>query len=102
MRGGENVAAAHVEEALAAHEAVIEAAVIGVPHDPLGEEVAAAVAVRDGVTAEELREFAGSAWRASRSRAAGGCSEPLPITDAGKVAKRRLVESWPVETGDDV
>ena len=103
VRGGENVAAAHVEEALAAHEAVIEAAVIGLPHEDLGEEVAAAVAVRDGVTAEELREFAAE-------RLAGFAvpsrwwlwSEPLPITDAGKVAKRRLAESWPVETGDDV
>jgi acyl-CoA synthetase (AMP-forming)/AMP-acid ligase II len=102
IRGGENVAAAHVEAALAEHGSVIEAAVIGLPHEDLGEEVAAAVAVRDGVTAEELTEFAArrlasfavpSRWWLWR--------EPLPTTDVGKVAKRRLRESWPAQTGDD-
>jgi acyl-CoA synthetase (AMP-forming)/AMP-acid ligase II len=46
IRGGENIACAHVEQALAEHPDVVEAAVFGVPHDDLGEELAAVVVVR--------------------------------------------------------
>lgn len=57
IRGGENIACAHVEQALLSHPAVVEAAVFGVPHEDLGEELAAAVTHRAGqpVDAEELR-----------------------------------------------
>jgi long-chain acyl-CoA synthetase len=59
IRGGENVYCAEVEAALFEHPAVDDAAVIGVPHDQLGEEVGAVILVRQGasLTAEELREF---------------------------------------------
>jgi long-chain acyl-CoA synthetase len=58
IRGGENIACAHVEHALLSHPAVVEAAVFGVPHDDLGEELAATVTHRPGapVTAVELRQ----------------------------------------------
>lgn len=58
IRGGENIACAHVEQALLAHPDVVETAVFGVPHEDLGEELVAAVTHRAGdqVTAEELRE----------------------------------------------
>ncbi|MHB8330049.1 MAG: class I adenylate-forming enzyme family protein, partial [Acidimicrobiales bacterium] len=56
IRGGENVYSVEVEAALFEHPAVSDCAVIGVPHDVLGEEVGAAVVLRPGarVTAEEL------------------------------------------------
>ncbi|HEX2851402.1 MAG TPA: AMP-binding protein, partial [Acidimicrobiales bacterium] len=59
LRGGENVYSAEVEAAIYEHPAVYEAAVFGVPHERLGEEVAAAVYPRPGqtITADELREF---------------------------------------------
>ncbi|MEU6724315.1 class I adenylate-forming enzyme family protein [Nonomuraea wenchangensis] len=59
IRGGENVYCAEVEAALFEHPAVDDAAVIGVPHDELGEEVGAVVRLAPGasVTADELREF---------------------------------------------
>ncbi|NRQ36570.1 acyl--CoA ligase [Nonomuraea sp. NN258] len=59
IRGGENVYCAEVEAALFEHPAVDDAAVIGVPHDELGEEVGAVVKVAPGesVTPEELRSF---------------------------------------------
>src|SRR5581483_3801317 len=47
IRGGENVSATHVESRLLAHPGVREAAVVGLPHPDLGEEVAAAVVVTD-------------------------------------------------------
>lgn len=59
IRGGENVYCAEVEAALFEHPAVDDAAVIGIPHDELGEEVGAVIRLAPGAsaTAEELREF---------------------------------------------
>ncbi len=59
IRGGENVYCAEVEAALFEHPAVDDVAVIGVPHDELGEEVGAVVRLAPGGTAteEELRTF---------------------------------------------
>lgn len=59
-RGGEKVAPLEVDEALLDHAAVGQACTFAVPHAKLGEEVAAAVVLRDGATAteRELREFA--------------------------------------------
>ncbi|OZD59753.1 AMP-dependent synthetase [Rhodococcus sp. 06-1059B-a] len=56
IRGGENIACAHVEHGLLGHPAVAEAAAFGVPHDDLGEELAVAVTVRGGeiVTVADL------------------------------------------------
>jgi long-chain acyl-CoA synthetase len=93
IRGGENVYSVEVEAALFEHPAVADAAVIGVPHDVLGEEVGAAVVLRPGakVTAEELT-------RHVKERLAGFKvpthiwfrSEPLPRNPQGKVLKREL------------
>ncbi len=93
IRGGENVYSVEVEAALFEHPAVSDAAVIGVPHEVLGEEVGAAVVLRPGtrVTAEELA-------RHVRDRLAGFKvpthfwfrSEPLPRNPQGKVLKREL------------
>ncbi|MEO3796227.1 AMP-binding protein [Nonomuraea sp. B10E15] len=59
IRGGENVYCAEVEAAMFEHPAVDDVAVIGVPHDELGEEVGAVVRLAPGAsaTAEELRAF---------------------------------------------
>jgi acyl-CoA synthetase (AMP-forming)/AMP-acid ligase II len=59
IRGGENVYCAEVEAALFEHPAVDDVAVIGVPHDELGEEVGAVVRLAPGgiATKEELRTF---------------------------------------------
>jgi long-chain acyl-CoA synthetase len=48
IRGGYNIAPAEVEEVLHAHPDVVEAAVVGVPHEVLGEDVAAAVTIQAG------------------------------------------------------
>lgn len=58
IRGGENIACVHVEQRLLKHPSVIEAAVFGIPHDDLGEELVAAVTCRVGelVDVEALRE----------------------------------------------
>ncbi len=58
-RGGEKVSPREVDEALMDHPAVLQAVAFAVPHDMLGEDVAAAVVLRDGMSANEheLRAF---------------------------------------------
>jgi long-chain acyl-CoA synthetase len=60
IRGGSNIAPQEVEEALYSHPAVLEAAVVGMPHEVWGEIVVAVVALREGATAteDELRAHA--------------------------------------------
>ncbi len=58
-RGGEKFSPLEVDEVLSSHPAVQQALCFAMPHDKLGEEVAAAVVLREGATAteRELREF---------------------------------------------
>ena len=55
IRGGENIYAAEVEAALYEHPDITEAAIIGVPHPRLGEEVGAVIRLRDGATLDRGR-----------------------------------------------
>jgi long-chain acyl-CoA synthetase len=59
IRGGYNVYPREIEEALYEHPAIAEAAVIGLKHPELGEEVGAAVVLKRGATAqpEEIRDY---------------------------------------------
>ena len=59
-RGGEKVSPREVDEVLLTHPAVAQAVAFAVPHDRLGEEVAAAVVLNEGASADEkeLKEFA--------------------------------------------
>ncbi len=59
-RGGEKISPLEVDEVLMDHPAVAQVVTFGMPHDKLGEEVAAAVVLRDGqtTTERELRDFA--------------------------------------------
>ncbi len=59
-RGGEKISPAEIDEILIGHEAVHQALTFAVPHAKLGEDVAAAVVLKDGamVTERELRDFA--------------------------------------------
>ncbi|MBT3991709.1 MAG: AMP-binding protein [Rhodospirillaceae bacterium] len=61
-RGGEKISPREVDEILMDHPAVQQVVTFAMPHDKLGEEVAAVVVLRDGESAEEkeIREFAGT------------------------------------------
>ncbi len=96
LRGGENVYCAEVEAALYEHPAVYEAAVFGVPHERLGEEVAAVVVLRPGATVgeEEIRDHVGVRLAAFKIPALVVLTvDPLPRNAAGKVLKRELRDS---------
>ncbi|MFD0367787.1 class I adenylate-forming enzyme family protein [Streptomyces sp. NPDC127114] len=93
LRGGENVYCVEVEGVLHDHPDVVEAAVVGVPHPVLGEEVAAVVRLRPGATAgpAELRAHVGARLAAFKVPAHVLVREAeLPRNAAGKVLKRDL------------
>ncbi len=95
IRGGENVYCVEVEGVLCGHPAVADAAVLGVPHPALGEEVAAVVVLRPGRAAdrEALREHVAGRLAAFKVPAHLVFHPgPLPRNPTGKLVKRVLRE----------
>jgi long-chain acyl-CoA synthetase len=93
IRGGENIYCVEVEEALMSHEAVIEAAVFGIPHKILGEELAAAIhlAPNTSATPDELRSYVANQLAQFKVPARIDIhAEPLPRNASGKVLKSEL------------
>ena len=95
-RGGENVYCVEVENALAAHPAVYEVAVVGVPDTMMGEKVGAAIVLKPGTSAE-----AGDILRFAKDHLADFKvpqylvlrSETLPRNPGGKILKKQLRET---------
>jgi long-chain acyl-CoA synthetase len=93
IRGGENIYCIEVENALYDHPAVMDAALVGIPHKVLGEEPGAVVCLKPGVSAteQELR-----AWVAARLAAfkvpvrVVFWTGTLPRNPAGKILKSEL------------
>jgi long-chain acyl-CoA synthetase len=105
IRGGENIATPHVENRLLEHPNIREAAVFGLPHEHLGEEVAAVIVVAPGavVSTDELATFAAAElayfevptrWQVRE--------EALPQNATGKVVKRLLKEEWLASVAKEV
>jgi long-chain acyl-CoA synthetase len=92
IRGGYNVYPREVEEVLYAHPDVLEAAVVGVPHDALGEEVAALVVARPdaGLTVADVREWAKERVAAYKYPRIVVFVDALPKTPTGKILKRAI------------
>jgi acyl-CoA synthetase (AMP-forming)/AMP-acid ligase II len=98
-RGGENVYCVEVENVLAAHPAVFEVAVLGVPDRMMGEKVGAVIVPKPGSTAEprEIVEFASTRladFKVPQYVLVRG--EMLPRNPSGKVLKGQLrkIEDW--------
>ncbi|MDQ3912305.1 MAG: long-chain fatty acid--CoA ligase [Actinomycetota bacterium] len=94
LRSGYNVYPREVEEAIYEHPGVAEAAVIGVPHEELGEEVRAVVALKEGETAteEEIISFVKERVAQYKYPRSVLFMDDLPKTATGKILKRELVE----------
>jgi long-chain acyl-CoA synthetase len=92
IRGGYNVYPREIEEVLYEHPAVREAAVIGIPHPEWGEEVAAAVALKDGASAtpEELQSFVKERVAAYKYPRSVWIVDDLPKGPTGKILKREI------------
>ncbi|MEU8694323.1 long-chain fatty acid--CoA ligase [Streptomyces sp. NPDC048665] len=92
IRGGYNVYPREIEEVLHEHPAVALAAVLGVPDERLGEEVAAAVVLRPGARAdaEELQQFVRDRVAAYKYPRRVWLTDTLPMGPSGKILKREI------------
>jgi acyl-CoA synthetase (AMP-forming)/AMP-acid ligase II len=94
LRGAENVYPVEIEQRLEAHPAVLEAAVVGVEHEELGQEVKAFVVLRPGARASELelQRFVAETLAAFKVPSQVELrTEPLPRNATGKVMKPVLL-----------
>jgi long-chain acyl-CoA synthetase len=93
IRGGNNIMPGEVEAALFAHPDVAEAAVAGIAHPVLGEDVAAWIVLRPGATtsAEELRSFLLERLADYKVPRRYSLVDSLPRNEAGKVQKSLLL-----------
>jgi long-chain acyl-CoA synthetase len=100
IRGGNNVYAADVEAVLYEHPDVLEAAVAGVAHPVLGEDVAAWVVVRPGALLEPAVVQAWAAERLADYKVPRRVVlvDSLPRNATGKVVKSELVLPDPVQS----
>ncbi len=92
IRGGYNVYPREIEEVLYEHPAVAEAAVVGIPHEDLGEEVGAAVALKPGAAAtpEQLQAFVKERVAAYKYPRHVWLEAELPKGPTGKILRREV------------
>jgi len=92
IRGGYNVYPREIEEVLYEHPAVMEAAVIGVPDETHGEEIAAAIGFKPGesATEDEIQSFVKERVAAYKYPRHIWFVDELPKTATGKILKREI------------
>ena len=98
VRGGHNVMPGEVEAALFEHPGVAEAAVAGIPHGVLGEDVAAWVVLRQPVATQELRSFLLERLADYKVPRRITVVDALPRNESGKVVRSELVGRGSVGT----
>ena len=93
-RGGEKISPREVDEVLMDHPAVAQAVAFAMPHDTLGEEVAAAIVLREGMSVgeREIREFAASRLAPFKLPRKMVILDDIPKGATGKVQRARLAE----------
>jgi long-chain acyl-CoA synthetase len=96
LRGGYNVYPREVEEVLLRCPGIAQVAVIGVPHETHGEEVAAIVVREEGhdVTADDIRAYGKGHLAAYKYARRIEFVDALPLGPSGKVLKRELVAQY--------
>jgi acyl-CoA synthetase (AMP-forming)/AMP-acid ligase II len=94
IRGGENIYPAEVEHALIEHDAVLDAAVVGRPHEALGEEVVAFIVTRPGIEldAGDIRAFLLDRIASTKIPVEMHPIDEIPRTGSGKILRHRLAE----------
>jgi len=92
IRGGYNIYPREIEEVLYRHPAVLECAVVGMPHKDLGEEVAAVVLLREGreASAEDLKDWVKERVAPYKYPRVVRIVKELPRTATGKILKRAI------------
>jgi acyl-CoA synthetase (AMP-forming)/AMP-acid ligase II len=94
IRGGYNITPLEIETALHLHPAVQQAAVVGVPHDVLGEDIAAAVTLRPGASAtpDEILAFCREHLADNKVPRTLLILDAMPLNPNGKILKKDLAE----------
>ncbi|KZN95087.1 class I adenylate-forming enzyme family protein [Aeribacillus pallidus] len=92
IRGGFNIYPQEVEAVLTKHPQVVEAAVIGLPDEVMGESVCAVIKLKKGAacTEEELKEFVKAQMASYKVPNKIIFTEDFPVTASGKIQKVRL------------
>lgn len=92
IRGGENISPGEIEDVLLAHDSVRDVAVIGVPDEQWGEQIAAVVVTADGasVDVDALAAYAREHLRSSRTPSRIEVVDELPYNETGKLLRRVL------------
>ncbi|HWZ07374.1 MAG TPA: AMP-binding protein [Bradyrhizobium sp.] len=96
IRGGENIYPRELEELLFQHPKVGEVAVIGVPHEKWGEEVAAFIRPVSGavIDKDELTDYMRSRLAPHKTPKHWIVVEAFPLTGSGKIQKFKLRDAW--------
>ena len=96
VRGGENIHPREIEDVLFMHPDVAEAAVIGVPDERWGEQVAAFVRLNAAshATVDDLRRHVRTMLAPQKVPASFTFVDALPLNASGKVQKFVLVDRW--------
>jgi fatty-acyl-CoA synthase len=96
IRGGENLFPAEIENALLEHPAIAEIAVVGVPDEKWGEQVACFMRARGGLrpSPQELKSFVRERLAAQKTPAYWIWVESWPLTGSGKIQKFKLAEKF--------
>ena len=96
IRGGENIYPRELEDILFKHPAVAEIAVVGVPDERWGEQVAAFVRLNEGATAHgsELHDFMREHLAPHKTPKIWIALDAYPLTPSGKIQKFRLIEMY--------
>ncbi len=96
ISGGKNIYPREIEDVIYRHEAVLEAAVIGVPDDHWGESVKALVVLKDGMEAseEEIISFCKKNLANYKKPKSVEFREDLPKNPTGKILKRVIREEY--------
>lgn len=96
IRGGENIYPRELEELLFGHPKVGEVAVIGVPHEKWGEEVAAFIRPAPGaaIDKEELIAYMRASLAPHKTPKHWFVVDAFPLTGSGKIQKYKLREAW--------
>jgi len=96
VRGGENMSPGEIEDVLLEHEAIADAAVIGIPDEQWGEAVAAAIVCKAGKTTSiaEVQQWVKEHLRSSRTPEHVRFVDELPYNETGKLLRRKVREDF--------
>lgn len=101
IRGGQNISPGEIEEVVNAMEQVVDSAVVGIPHEHLGEVPAVFIVPREGskVTADVVQAFCGERLSSYKVPHSVHLVSEIPRTGSGKIIRFKLRESLAAKSG---